>query len=257
MSVMLRYIDRLSIIICTVLVSAIAMANESAAQPEVSHDSAPAHSTAKIKQQSLSAHYDEDNVVTMPMGCLNDGTLPCVFKSLTRQSLKLNDVQLTLLSGSVVKLSDVRVRPVFEPLKGGFIIEQAKGKVFIKSYELSKFPSYASKTKDQVEVVDGKDFYLIKLQSEGLEKVLLDKDDFVKTLALYFNNKQTFRIKLKEISAIYEKSFRNDLDLQKKIIERKMASVEEAKQVELDKQKAIEEKRKKEQKYFFKRTFER
>ena len=256
MCIMLRNVLRFCILSCAVLMSVTSLANEPAAE-HASHDSAATHNPPKVKQLALSAHYDEDNIVTMPMGCLNDGTLPCVFKSLTRQSLKLNDVQLTLLSGAVVKLSDMTVRPVFEPLKGGFVIEQAKGKVFIKSYELSKFPSYASKTKDQVEVVDGKDFYLIKFQNEGMEKVLLDKDDFVKTLASYFNNKQTFRIKLKEISAIYEKSFRNDLDLQKKIIERKMASVEEAKQVEIDKQKAIEEKRKKEQKYFFQRTFER
>jgi len=244
---------RLLLFLIFLSLDAYASEDNHSANIENSHSRAAENKSVKTQN----VKFDEDNVVTMPLGCLKNSSYPCVFKSLNRQHMQIQDVKLTLLSGSVVKLVRVDPRPVFEPLVGGFVVDQAKDKVFVKTYELTQFPSYATKTKDQVEVIDGKDFYLIKFKNEDSEKVLLDKEDFVKKIAQFFTNKQHLRIKLKEISIVYEKSFRNDLAVQKKIIARKLASIEEEKKAQEDKRKEIEEKRKKEQKYFFQRTFER
>lgn len=237
-------------------------ANESSAA-----SSAPSHAndshkvnTSLHKEQlsnkaSLKSIYNDEFIVSMPLGCLDDGTLPCVFKSTARQTIVINDTRLTLLPQSVVKLIDSS--PVLEPLKGSFVIEKSTAKVHVKSYELTQFPSYVTKTKDQVEIIDGRDFYFIKMQADEYEKTLLDKDEFVSKLARYYSNKQLLRSKLKEISIVYDRSFKNDLNLQRKIIQRKLASIEEDKKIAEQKKKEQEDKRKKEQKYFFHRTFER
>lgn len=226
----------------------------------ISIASSVVHSDAHQDKSKINNHrifFDHESTVSMPMGCILDATLPCVFKSLKRQTLQLGDMEITLLSGSVVKILSLDPIRALEPLQGGFIIDKSDKPIKIKSHMLNVFPSYAVKTKDQVEVIDGKDFYTIKFNQDQQERVLLDKVDFVKKMALFFNNKQEFKIKLKEISAIYDKSFRNDIALQKQLIQRQIASIEQKKQDEEDRRKIERDEKKKTQQYFFKRTFER
>lgn len=118
-----------------------------------------------------------------------------------------------------------------------------------------KFPSYADITKDQIEVIDGKDFYVYKFTDGEPERYLLDREPFLKKLSGFYNNIDELRAEYKYISPIYNKSFKQDVVLHKQILTRRIASVEEEKKQEAERQRRLRELQRKNKETFFKRTF--
>lgn len=209
---------------------------------EESHDD---HKAASVKS---------GQIVSQPSDCLAKQTLPCTFKSIARHKSAIGKTEFVFLKNSVVKVLDF-TKLNLEPVVGGFIITASKSPISVKGVSLAKFPSYADITKDQVEVIDGKDFYAYKFTDGEPERYLLDREPFIKKLAGFYNNIESLKAEYKNISPIYNKSFKQDVVLHKKILTRRIASVEEEKKQEAERMKRIREEQRKNKETFFKRTF--
>lgn len=142
-----------------------------------------------------------------------------------------------------------------EPVVGGFIILGTQSKVSVKDLSLTHFPSYADNTKGQLEVIDGKDFFVFKFTEGDTERYLLDREPFIKKLAGFYNNTDQLKADYKTISPIYDKSFKQDVVVHKRILSRRIASVEEQKKQEAARARLIREQQRKNKEIFFKRTF--
>ena len=201
------------------------------------------------------AGFKDDQIVSQPADCLTKQTLPCTFKSITRHKSAIGKTEFVFLKNAVVKVLDF-TKLNLEPVVGGFIITASKSPVSVKGVPLAKFPSYADITKDQVEVIDGKDFYAYKFTEDEPERYLLDREPFIKKLAGFYNSVESLKSEYKNISPIYNKSFKQDVVLHKKILTRRIASVEEEKKQEAERMKRIREEQRKNKETFFKRTFD-
>lgn len=195
-----------------------------------------------------------DFIVSQPADCLSKQTLPCTFKSIARHSSAIGNTQFVFLKNTVVKVLDFASLNL-EPVVGGFVITASKSSVSVKGVSLAKFPSYADTTKGQVEVIDGKDFYVYKFSEGEPERYLLDREPFIKKLAGFYNNIESLKAEYKNISPIYNKSFKQDVVLHKKVLTRRIASVEEEKKQEAERLKRLREEQRKNKEIFFKRTF--
>lgn len=195
-----------------------------------------------------------DQIVSQPSDCLLRQTLPCTFKSITRHKSTIGKTEFVFLKNAIVKITDF-ANLNLEPVLGGFILTASKSSVSVKGVPLTKFPSYADITKDQVEVVDGKDFYIFKFTEDESERYLLDREPFIKKLASFYSNVDVFRTEYKNISPTYNKSFKQDVALHKRILTRQIASVEQEKMQEADRQRRLREQQRKNKEIFFKRTF--
>ena len=127
--------------------------------------------------------------------------------------------------------------------------------VQVKGVSLTKFPSYADITKGQIEVIDGKDFYVFKFGDGETERYLLDREPFIKKLAGFYNSVDALKAEYKNISPIYNKSFKQDVAVHKQVLSRGIASVEEQKKQEAERARRIREQQRKNKETFFKRTF--
>lgn len=215
---------------------------------------------AKHEEKSDEAHGEHkvelknDQIVSQPVNCISKKTLPCTFKAVSRHSAVIGQTEFVFLKNAVVKVTDF-TNFNLEPVVGGFIVTASKGEVSVKTVPLSKFPSYADITKDQIEVIDGKDFYVYKFTEDEPEKYLLDREPFIKKLASFYNNVEGLKAEYKNISPIYNKSFKQDVADHKKTLTRKMASVEEEKKQEAKRQSVIRQQQRKNKETFYKRTF--
>lgn len=221
------------------------------AKHEESHDD-DQHKVSH-SEKTVSAAKD-DQIVSQPVDCLAKQTLPCTFKSITRHKSAIGKTEFIFLKNAVVKVLDFSSLHL-EPVVGGFIITASKASVSVKGVSLTEFPSYADITKGQVEVIDGKDFYAYKFTDDESERYLLDREPFIKKLAGFYNNIESLKAEYKNISPIYNKSFKQDVVLHKKILTRRIASVEEEKKQEAERLKRIREEQRKNKETFFKRTF--
>lgn len=204
---------------------------------------------------SMSA-FANDQLVSQPSDCLVEQTLPCTFKSISRHKAKLNNTEFVFLKNAVIKISDFSNFNL-EPIVGGFIVLGTKGQVSARGVPLTKFPSFADNTKGQVEVIDGKDFYVFKFNDGESERYLLDREPFIRKLAGFYNNVDALKAEFKIISPIYNKSFKQDVALHKQILTRRIASVEEEKKQQVERARQIREQQRKNKEIFFKRTFAR
>lgn len=196
----------------------------------------------------------DGEIVSQPSDCLVKQTLPCTFKSITRHKSSIGKTEFVFLKNAVVKVLDFSHLNL-EPVVGGFIVTASKSPISVKGVPLTKFPSYADITKDQVEVIDGKDFYAYKFTDDEPERYLLDREPFIKKLAGFYNSIESLKAEYKNISPIYNKSFKQDVVLHKKILTRRIASVEEEKKQEAERLKRLREEQRKNKETFFKRTF--
>ncbi|MES2801379.1 MAG: hypothetical protein V4654_02710 [Bdellovibrionota bacterium] len=195
-----------------------------------------------------------DEIVSQPADCHIKETLPCTVKSMTRHKAVIKQTSFVFLKNAVVKITDF-ANFNLEPVVGGFIVLGAKSSVSVKGVSLTKFPSYADSTKGQVEVIDGKDFYIYKFSEGETERYLLDRAPFIKKLAGFYNNVDALKAEYKNISPIYSKSFKQDVAVHKQILTRRIASVEEQKKQETERARRIREQQRKNKETFFKRTF--
>lgn len=212
--------------------------------------------SSKALASSSHAENQNDQIVSQPSNCYVKQVLPCTFKSMSRHKAQLKNVEFVFLKNAIIKITDFENLSL-EPLVGGFIVTSAKDKVIVKGITLSKFPSYADLTKDQVEVVDGQDFFVFKIKQGETERYLLDREPFIKKLAGFYNNIDQLKSDFKTISPIYDKSFKQDVVVQKRLLSRKIASVEEQKKQEDLRARQIREQQRKNKETFFKRTFVR
>jgi hypothetical protein len=214
-----------------------------------------AHAEDQHEDASEKAVLKNDQIVSQPSNCHVKQTLPCTFKSISRHRSNVGKTEFVFLKNTVVKVTDF-TNLNLEPIVGGFIITGSKASVSVKGVSLTKFPSYADiTTKDQIEVVDGKDFYVYKFTVGEPERYLLDREPFIKKLASFYTNVDSLRAEYKNISPIYNKSFKLDVASHTKTLTRKMASVEEDKKQEAERARQIRDQQRKNKKTFFKRTF--
>lgn len=211
------------------------------------------HDTHEEPQNS-EVNLTNDQIVSQPSECYIKQTAPCTFKSLSRHKAKMNNTEFVFLKNAVVKVTDFKNLNLV-PLVGGFIVTGTKAKVSVKEIPLTKFPSYADITKGQVEVVDGKDFFIFKFTDGETERYLLDREPFIKKLAGFYNNADQLKADYKTISPIYNKSFKLDVVVHKRLLSRRIASVEEQKKQEAARARMIREQQRKNKETFFKRTF--
>ena len=205
-------------------------------------------------EDSAVSNLNNDQIVSQPSDCYIKQSLPCTFKSISRHKSVMNNTEFVFLKNAVVKITDF-TNLNLEPIVGGFIVTGAKGKVSVKGIPLTQFPSYADTTKDQVEVVDGKDFFIFKFTEGETERYLLDREPFIKKLAAFYNNPEQLKADYKNISPIYNKSFKQDVVVHKRILSRRIASIEEQKKQEAARARQIREQQRKNKEIFFKRTF--
>lgn len=196
----------------------------------------------------------DNQIVSQPADCLVKKTLPCTFKSISRHKATIGTTDFIFLKNAVVKITDFASLNL-EPVVGGFIVTASQSAISAKGIPLSKFPSYADTTKGQIEVIDGKDFYVYKFTEGEPERYLMDREPFLKKLAGFYNSVESLRAEYKNISPIYNKSFKHDIALHKQILTRRIASVEEEKKQELERQRRLRELQRKNKETFFKRTF--
>ncbi len=196
----------------------------------------------------------DDEIVSQPADCYVKQTLPCTIKSISRHKSVINQTSFVFLKNAVVKITDF-TQLNLEPVVGGFIVLGTKSAVHVKGVPLTKFPSYADITKGQIEVIDGKDFYVFKFSDGETERYLLDREPFIKKLAGFYNSVDALKAEYKNISPIYNKSFKQDVAVHKQILNRRIASVEEQKKQEAERARRIREQQRKNKETFFKRTF--
>lgn len=194
------------------------------------------------------------DIVSQPADCYVKQTLPCTFKSISRHKSVINQTSFVFLKNAVVKITDF-ANLNLEPVVGGFIVLGTNTTVSVKGVPLVKFPSYADTTKGQVEVIDGKDFYVYKFSDGETERYLLDREPFIKKLAGFYNSVEALKAEYKNISPIYNKSFKQDVVVHKQILSRRIASVEEQKKQVAARARQIREQQRKNKETFFKRTF--
>lgn len=204
---------------------------------------------------SIGVSAKDVEIVSQPADCLIKKTVPCTFKSLSRQTISIDKTELVVLKNAVIKITDFSSLNL-EPVIGGFIVKASSNTVSIQSIHLSKYPSYADKIKDQIEVIDGKDFYAYRLTEGESERYLLDREPFIKKLSGFYSNVAELRLEYKNISPIYNKSFKKDVALHKQIISRKIASIEEEKKLQAERSRQAHEEKKRNKQTFFKRTFD-
>lgn len=195
-----------------------------------------------------------DQIVSQPSECLAKKTLPCTFKAISRHKAMVDKTEFVFLKGTVVKVTNFSQLGL-EPIVGGFIVTGSEAPVSVKGVSLTKFPSYADTTKGQIEVIDGKDFYVFKFTDDEAERYLLDREPFLKKLSYFYNDIESLRTEYKNISPIYNKSFKQDVALHKRIITRRIASIEEEKKLEAERQRQLRELQRRNKEIFFKRTF--
>lgn len=215
------------------------------------------HETSREEDQvteKVPAAAKDQLIVSQPAGCLIHKSVPCTFKSLARRVVRIGSAEFVFLKGAVVKIEEFAPLTI-EPLVSGFIILSSRDPISVKGVSLSQFPSYADTTKDQIEVIDGKDFFVFRITSDEPERYLLDREPFIKKLASFYTNVNSLRADYKNISPIYNKSFKQDLADHKKTLTRKIASLEEQKEEEAKRQRRIREQQRKNKEIFFKRTF--
>lgn len=217
---------------------------------------APAHNEEKHDDHATVTNLNDDQIVSQPSDCYIRQILPCTFKSMSRHKSKMNNTEFVFLKNAVIKITDFKNLNL-EPLIGGFIVLGTKGQVSVKGISLTKFPSYADITKGQVEVIDGKDFFVFKFNEGETERYLLDREPFIKKLAGFYNNTDQLKADYKTISPIYNESFKQDVVVHKRLLSRKIASVEEQKKQEALRARQIREQQRKNKETFFKRTFVR
>lgn len=206
------------------------------------------------KSPAKAVALSNDEIVSQPADCYVKQTLPCTFKSTARHQTVINQTTFVFLNNAVVKITDFNQLNL-EPVVGGFIVLGSKSSVSVKGVPLIKFPSYANNTKGQIEVIDGKDFYVFKFVEGETERYLLDREPFIKKLAGFYNSVDALKAEYKNISPIYNKSFKQDVALHKQILTRKIASVEEQKKQEAERNRRLREQQRKNKEIFFKRTF--
>lgn len=196
----------------------------------------------------------DDEIISQPADCYAKQTLPCTIKSITRHKSAINQTSFVFLKNAVVKITDF-ANLNLEPVVGGFVVLGTNSSVRVKDVPLTKFPSYADITKGQIEVIDGKDFYVFKFSDGETERYLLDREPFIKKLAGFYNSVDALKAEYKNISPIYNKSFKQDVAVHKQILSRRIASVEEQKKQEAERARRIREQQRKNKETFFKRTF--
>ncbi|AZZ36873.1 hypothetical protein CIK05_08745 [Bdellovibrio sp. qaytius] len=226
--------------------------HDEAAAPE--HHEEPAAKEIVQHADPTVTNLNDDQIVSQPADCYLKQTLPCTFKSISRHKSVMNKTEFVFLKNAVVKITDF-ANLNLEPIIGGFIVNSTKGKVSVKGVPLTKFPSFADITKDQIEVVDGKDYFIFKFNEGETERYLLDREPFIKKLAGFYNNADQLKAEYKNISPIYNKSFKQDVAVHKRILSRGIASVEEQKKQEAERARRIREQQRKNKETFFKRTF--
>jgi hypothetical protein len=249
------------IITLLVLVSVKVLANGHEAPAPAAHEEKPEHHE-EVKAESHDNHdsaptvtnLNDDQIVSQPSDCYIKQNLPCTFKSITRHKSVMNNTEFVFLKNAIIKITDF-TNLNLDPVVGGFIVLSSKGKVSVKGIPLTKFPSYADNTKGQIEVVDGKDFFIFKFTEGETERYLLDREPFIKKLAVFYNNSDQLKADYKNISPIYNKSFKEDVVVHKRILSRRIASVEEQKKQEAVRARLIREQQRKNKETFFKRTF--
>ncbi len=219
---------------------------------------------------SASSHQSDEesklfnpDLLTMPEGCIQKKSVPCVVKSLSYQNIEMMaGFYVTVLKDSMVRI--VQYEPLtLVPLKRGFKVEKSHLKLYVKdvksdqSVALNKFPSFVYRTNDQIQFIDGQDFYQYNFNDKGFEKTLLDRIQFLQTIAPYYKNKEELKEEFSKISIIYNKSFKKDVVMQGRIMQRQIASLQEQKK----KDQELQNKKKSEQlilqENLFKRTFGR
>lgn len=224
------------------------------AKHEAKHEAEPEEAPLdEVSGNKVSAAND-DQIVSQPAKCLAKKTVPCTFKSISRHAAIVGKTEFIFLKETVVRVTNFSTLTL-EPVTGGFIVKTSKVPVTVKGIPLTKFPSYADITKDQIEVIDGKDFFVFRVTEGEPERYLLDREPFIKKLAIFYKDLASLRAEYKNISPIYNESFKQGLADHKKTLTRKIASIEEEKKEEALRQRRIREQQRKNKEAFYKRTF--
>lgn len=211
---------------------------------------------ASEKMHDEIAH--DEKVISMPEGCYSGKKEQCVIKSLTKQIVNFEGAQLEFYPQTVVRVSSFLDKKI-QLLEGRIKLLSTKSEINISNIKLAKGPSYISQNKNEVWALNGGNAYLYKVQADmtSPEKMLLDRYQLLKFLSVFSSSKDHLKKQFLALQPIYDIQFKNDIALQKQLMQRKIASLEQKqKEFELQRQKKLQD-QKELKKQFFKRTFDR
>jgi hypothetical protein len=209
-------------------------------------------------------------VISVPENCLQEKIEPCLLRVDMKHELTIPEwgFKMELGPNSIVKI---------EGRVDELQIELLEGQVWLKSdqknnvaFKMNKIPFltkqiFGERKKNDLKVFDVKSFILseydLNHQDEHENVILradfLSKSDMVNFIAQFLTQKSQLSRFLKSIEKDWQKEFKVLNDNQTKVLERSVASVENAeKQKEREKQRAAAE-LKKVRDLFFYRTFYR
>ncbi len=209
-------------------------------------------------------------IISLPDYCFEKKISPCLVRVLNAETLidKKNKLVFSMHENTIVKWLGFDENFSIDLLQGRMRVSAANQELFnvvLNDVKFSSSQIFAHRKEQILEVFNTKNFVLSQYEINEVQKKesVVAKSDFptkaemVEFVSAFYENKKELVSFLKDIEKPWQKEFQIQNDLQTKVLQRSVASVENAeKEKKLKQQRDIEE-LKKVRDLFFYRTFYR
>ncbi len=205
---------------------------------------------------SLQAAIGYSYPLMMPENCLQNQKTPCLVKFQKNEKLDYKNIVITASQESVLKITDFKMMNV--GLNHGRLIVEFKkpeASLEIETLTFKDGPMYLERHGNGMIVISGETYKRIDLNDKVVKISVMDKMAFIEHLSKYYSNKQQFKTVLHQIFPTYLSTHQAEVEHQKKLLQRSIASVEYREEQERLKQAEIKDQQKKNRDLFFQRTF--
>ncbi len=206
----------------------------------------------------------EARVTVVPEDCFLKKQSPCLTQvDESEETLSVGKTSLRIKAGTILhwkNFSEISV----DILKGAFHITGSENALKLNEIPIAKKNQMLTKQENLILSLDLDSFILstYDLSAQRANTVLqrtsfLEKPDFLKFTAQFFERKSAFVAFLKSVEPSWKTEFNHNTASQSKILSRAVASVEESEKIELLEKERLTQELKKVREQFFYRTFYR
>ena len=206
----------------------------------------------------------EAKLLEVPDNCFNKKSAPCLTQiNENEETLSIGKTVFRISTNTILhwkNFSDISV----DILKGAFHITENDKAIKLNEIPIAKKNQMLQKQENLILCLDLGSFILstYDLSAKRANTVLLktsflEKSDFLKFTAQFFERKYAFIAFLKSIEAPWKAEFSNNTAGQSKFLNRAVASVEESEKYKMQEKERLSKELKKVRERFFYRTFYR
>lgn len=209
-------------------------------------------------------------MISLPDNCFVKKVSPCLIRALNAETLidKQNKVVFSMNENSIVKWLGFDENLSLNLLQGQIRVTTANHQLVDVTVNEVKFSSsqiFAQRKDQRLEVFDTRNFVLSQYEINAAQEKesVVAKSDFptkaemIEFISSFYENKKELVSFLKEIEKPWQKEFKIQTEIQTKVLQRSVASVENAEKEKKLKQQRDSEELKKVRDLFFYRTFYR